>query len=198
MGEGEAKQLEGGAPEASLETKQLVAAVKAAGSKAFMDLLEKTNKERPKQEDVKALRKLLAEHPPLWRVAGNLVVQAQAALIEKVSAPEAMKVSIATGLNAIRDDLGYQSAPTLERLLIEQVVMCWLRMNLTEHQYTNSVYSGSFTHRDGHYWEMRLGATQRRYLRACETLARVRKLIRRTPTLQVNIAAQGGQQINVA
>jgi integrase/recombinase XerD len=35
------------------------------------------------------------------------------------------------------------------------------------------------------------------YLRACETLARVRKLIRRTPAIQVNIAAAGGQQLNV-
>jgi len=36
----------------------------------------------------------------------------------------------------------------------------------------------------------------RRYLRAIETLARVRKLARNTPALQVNIATDGGQQVN--
>jgi hypothetical protein len=41
-------------------------------------------------------------------------------------------------------------------------------------------------------------AAQARYLRACETLARIRKLARSTPALQVNIAADGGRQVNLA
>jgi hypothetical protein len=43
----------------------------------------------------------------------------------------------------------------------------------------------------GMYWEKRLSAAQRRFTRACETLARVRKLSN-TPALQFNIAANGG------
>ena len=34
--------------------------------------------------------------------------------------------------------------------------------------------------------------------RAVETLARVRRLLSRIPAVQVNIATQGGQQVNVA
>jgi len=49
-----------------------------------------------------------------------------------------------------------------------------------------------------HFLEKRLNAAQWRFLRAVETLARVRKIARRTPPLQVNIATQGGQQVNVA
>jgi len=45
------------------------------------------------------------------------------------------------------------------------------------------------------YWEKRLTAAQRRFTRACETLARVRKLSRNTPALQFNIATSGGQQV---
>jgi hypothetical protein len=37
---------------------------------------------------------------------------------------------------------------------------------------------------------------QRHYLRACETLVRVRRLLH--ATLQVHVAAQGGQQVNVS
>jgi hypothetical protein len=44
------------------------------------------------------------------------------------------------------------------------------------------------------YWEWRLQAAQGRYLRACESLVRVRCLSRSAP-LQVNISAQ---QVNVA
>ncbi|HEV8136372.1 MAG TPA: hypothetical protein VGP85_16955 [Pyrinomonadaceae bacterium] len=49
----------------------------------------------------------------------------------------------------------------------------------------------------GMYWEKRLSAAQRRFTRACETLARVRKLSRNTPALQFNIATSGGQQVNL-
>lgn len=165
---------------------------------AFHDLLDKTDKKRPKQEDVKALRRMLREMPEVWRVAGDLAEEAALATIRKIQATEAIKSSIRAGLNAIKDDLGYQSAPALEKLLIEQVVMSWLRMNLAEYQYTNVVMGESIRLSLVDYWDRQLGAAQRRYLRACETLARVRKLIRRTPALQVNIATEGGQQINVA
>jgi hypothetical protein len=47
------------------------------------------------------------------------------------------------------------------------------------------------------YWEKKLTAAQKRFTRACETLARVRKLSRNTPALQFNIAASGGQQVNL-
>ena len=40
-------------------------------------------------------------------------------------------------------------------------------------------------------------STQVRFLRAIETLARVRRLARNTPALQINIAREGGQQVNV-
>ena len=50
----------------------------------------------------------------------------------------------------------------------------------------------------GMYWEKRLSAAQKHFTRACETLARVRKLSRNTPALQLNLATSGGQQVNVA
>ncbi len=44
------------------------------------------------------------------------------------------------------------------------------------------------------YWERKLSTVQYRYLRAIETLARVRKLMG-VPMLQINITAEGGQQV---
>jgi hypothetical protein len=46
-------------------------------------------------------------------------------------------------------------------------------------------------------WERILASKEARYLKAVETLARVRRLLRlRAP--QLNIALAGGQQVNVA
>jgi hypothetical protein len=48
--------------------------------------------------------------------------------------------------------------------------------------------------KQGMYWEQRQNAAQGRFLRAVETLARVRRLNKRPP-VQINI---GGQQVNIA
>jgi hypothetical protein len=49
----------------------------------------------------------------------------------------------------------------------------------------------------GAYWDNLLTTHQARFLRAIETLARVRRLARNTPALQINIAREGGKQVNV-
>jgi len=55
-----------------------------------------------------------------------------------------------------------------------------------------SLYQVFIQHLEG-----RLSAAQRRHLRAVETLARVRRLLSRIPAVQLNIATQGGQPVNV-
>jgi hypothetical protein len=97
----------------------------------------------------------------------------------------------------LKKELGSEEAPLLEQLLIQQAALCWLKLNLVELSYSGTMKQ-SITLTLGIYWEKRLSAAQRRFTRACETLTRVRKLSRNTPALQVNIAAQGGQQVNVA
>jgi hypothetical protein len=97
----------------------------------------------------------------------------------------------------LKKDLGSEGAPLLEQLLIQQAALCWLKLNLVELGYSNTMKQ-SITLTLGVYWEKRLTAAQRRFTRSCETLARVRKLSRNTPALQFNIAAIGGQQINVS
>ena len=97
----------------------------------------------------------------------------------------------------LKKDLGYDDAPMLEQLLIQQAALCWLKLSLIELSYSGTMKQ-SITLTLAMYWEKRLSAAQRRFTRACETLARVRKLSRNTPALQFNIATSGGQQVNVA
>ena len=85
----------------------------------------------------------------------------------------------------------------LEQLLIQHAALSWLKLSLVELQYSH-VMKQSITLTLGIFWEERLSAAQNRFTRACETLARVRKLSRNPPALQFNIATNGGQQVNVA
>jgi hypothetical protein len=162
----------------------------------FMQLVADTDTRDPTPSDVRALRHMLNQHPGLWRLAGDLAHAAALNLIHKLDASPSIAESLKRGWAAMKDELGYAAAPPLERLLIEQVVLCWLHFNLLDLEVTNAM-AASISLSTAEHWERRLSAAQRRYLRACEALARIRKLARTTPALQVNIAAPGGRQVNL-
>jgi hypothetical protein len=167
-------------------------------SRRFLDLVKKTDGQTPDPDDLHALRAMLEQHPQLWRVAGDLARTAAMTVVAKMRAYPLVAESLKRGWDALKDELGYQLASPLERLLVEQVVLCWLHLHVLELEYTGLVGASPPQKTVADHWEKRLSAAQARYLRACETLARIRKLARSTPALQVNIAADGGQQINVA
>ena len=117
-------------------------------------------------------------------------------VIENAHATAALKECWKHRLQVMKKDLGNEGAPMLEQLLIQHAALCWLRLTLVELSYTSSM-KGSITLTLGLYMEKRLTMAQRRFTRACETLTRVRRLSLRIP-VQVNIAANGGQQLNLA
>lgn len=164
----------------------------------FRALLDKTNKENPSPKDVKALAELLSGNKQLelWRDIASAGYLAEILVIENARATPAVKECWKQRLQGLKKDLGYADAPMLEQLLIQQAALCWLKLNLVELSYSGTM-AQSHTLTLGIYWEKRLSAAQRRFTRACETLARVRKLSRKTPALQFNIATSGGQQVNV-
>jgi hypothetical protein len=94
-------------------------------------------------------------------------------------------------LDEVKQGLGFETATPLERLLIEQIALCDLRLGEAEMMYSQIV-SRSHSPEKSLYVERRLSACQRRMMNAVEGLARVRRLMRATPAVQVNIA---GQQI---
>jgi hypothetical protein len=112
-------------------------------------------------------------------------------LIGNMPATPGIVESVKAGRLALLKELGFDTAGALERALIDHVVLCWLRLQLTEQQYTGNTRAGG-TLQQGEFWERRLSAVQRRYLRACETLTRIRRLA--LPVMQVNV---GEQQVNV-
>lgn len=165
-------------------------------AKTLVDLMEAVDRKKPKQQDIDALRRHLIQVSGLWRLIMDLTEVAERQVLTEVTMPRSGTEAMKVGLERVKEELGYSTAPMLERLLIEQVALCWLRQNVMELKLTRAT-TGTYTLTVGAYWEKRLSPAQSRYLRACETLARVRKLLRLTPLVQVNIAANGGQQVNL-
>jgi hypothetical protein len=168
--------------------------------KQFRLLLAKANKEHPQPTDVKALSDLLYKNKgmELWKEVMGMGALAEYAALENIlgTRGQGSRECWKQRLESMRSDLGYASAPPLERLLIQHITLCWLNLNATEYKHSNMMKE-SITLTLGMYWEKRLTGAQKRFTRACESLARVRRLSHRIP-IQVNIAANGGQQINVA
>jgi hypothetical protein len=159
-------------------------------------IVDKTNKERPKAEDVAELRRMLQEDSNLWRVAGDFSAHALHKITSDIEATPFVVESVRAGVDKLKEELGYEFSPSLEKMLINQITLCWLRLNMLEHTHWVKTWESHSTE-TGLYWDRRLLTAQRRFTRACETLARVRKLSRNIPALQVNIATKGGQQMNI-
>jgi len=157
----------------------------------FSKLLAETGKAKPKQEQLEALERSFMIVPTLWRNVG-LAHAAAVKAIERETESKQVRIVLHANYDGQLRDLGYDGASPLERSLIEHAALCWLRLQCVEQRFSYITNEGC-TLAQGDYWERRLSAAQRRYLRAVETLARVRRL--RLPALQVNI---GENQTNIA
>ena len=159
----------------------------------MLELRHKMDTNKAKADEVAEFRKEFERIPELWRALGDMTLQAEHQLIDSIDVPKSSKEAMRIGLDHIKRDLGYSSSPPLERMLIEQMGLCWLRLSILELKHAHHT-TGSIGIPQADYWDRTLSAAQRRYLRAIETLARVRRLLRPN-AVQVNI---GAQQVNVA
>jgi hypothetical protein len=166
--------------------------------KKLDELVRSTHKDKPKPEDLAELRQLFDQDPELWRTTGNMAGRTLDHLLRTYYSQSAyVRECVSRRVREMREQLGYNESPPLEQILIEQILVCWVNLYVLE---INSATKLCESHsRDtGLYWDKRLTGAQRRFRRASESLARIRKLSRNMPPVQFNIAAHGGQQVNVA
>jgi hypothetical protein len=150
-------------------------------------LFERVDKKNPAKEDLAKLRETLAKYPALSSVGGDLAGQVERHIIDNALPTQlGARISIQKYCDFQRDELGYKSSSPLERSLIQHAVLCWLRLHVCEIRY-ESATQDSLTFAQATFWEKKLSSHQRRYLRAVETLARVRKM---DITVQVNVGHQ--------
>lgn len=138
-------------------------------------LIEKTDKENPKPEDLAEMKRLLNKNSTLVRI-NEMSERAFNSVIRAVSKSALMQELTERQIREKRDGFGYENSSVIEKMLIDQVILCHLRLN-----YLEMIYTGKFEERHslehGIYWDKKLNYAQKRFMNACETLAKVRKLI---------------------
>ena len=148
--------------------------------------------------DVQALAGLRAAcdaEPAHWRRLGDVGWQARMALIRRIAGDNTVVgEAVSRRVVELRDELGGPAPPPLERLLIDRVITGWLYLHYVEMAYAQNL--GDLTAKQGEHQQRRIGHAHRRYLSAIKALAEIRRLP--LPALQINVAAAGGQQVNVA
>jgi hypothetical protein len=140
---------------------------------------------------------MLSATPSAWPQAIISIRAVQEELIGKICGSRATAVYLNSELDVLKKELEFEKAPALERMLIDQIMTARLRVFHIEASYNRNIVNQSVSIQSGKFWDEMLASAHERYLRATEILARVRKLSRFTPALQINIAGEGGKQVNV-
>ncbi len=166
-----------------------------ADNDELISILKATNKEKPAKADLQRLENYFMQHPTAVAKLGNLANQAQISIVDHAfKNSEATAISVESYMADLRLDMGWDNASLIERSLIDNVALCWLRLYVTELRYETVVHGGNVSLTQAAFWEKALSANQKRYLRAVETLARVRRLMKDPPS-QMTLALVK-QQIN--
>jgi len=149
----------------------------------------------PSDADRAEYRRMLALHPTISRDYGELARHWESVMLESYASQPLIYESVVHRLKTMRRELAGDNPTPLEVLLIEVVLAAYADywgVAFTAKQQTNK----TFTLNAMEQWEKILASKEARYLRAIETVARVRRLLK-LPGLQVNVNLPGGQQVNM-
>lgn len=163
----------------------------------FTEVFSATNKKNPKPEDIAALREMMKEDASIWQTYGDWGKQTEDVLISEYFESSGLVLeSVKKKLVELRKELDWQNAGALEKLLIRQICLTWLRLYFIERQHHQNTYT-SHTLTVGIYWDKRLNEAQRRHIKAIESLAKVRKMTFQTAILEAEAdKAKAAQNFN--
>ena len=164
----------------------------AKATKKELALMKACNIENPSDEDRKALESLLSKKEWIAEVNhfGQQVLNHALNKIKRSSYFEGKCNK--RYLKRVRDDLGYESSSMTEKLIIDELVIDWVRL-----QYVQGLHGANLStdhsHPTGNYWDKRLTMAHNRYMKSISTLAKVRKLIGATQVHAAKIYKQIGK-----
>jgi hypothetical protein len=148
---------------------------KAVAQRArFSVLVEAANRGGENGPEVRELRKFLDENKDLARQYQVFAFSVRHGLMRKMTHEPGHFELLEREYETRRDNLGWANAGPTERLMIERIMLCWLRLIWYEN------YNGSFMQpgvhmRESEYADKMLGRAYSRYVKAIESLAKLRQ-----------------------
>lgn len=122
------------------------------------------------------LRAFLAEWPGAAMVLDRMVPTARETWLAARASGSAVRREVSEReLRRLRLQLEEPGQSGIEELVIERILIGWLELDVAECMHARLV-SEQHTRGDERYWSQRVDGAHRRFLRACKTLAEVRRL----------------------
>lgn len=148
----------------------------------------------PNNTDVEQVEKVLKFSPQIWENGHSQSGWVLQDYIETIEKSKSSIMFIKAEARHIKESLGYFSGNQIEKLIIDQILLCWMGVTHIERKVMDLMIQENSCGRD--FWQNTLTRYQNRYLKSLEALARIRKLSKGI-AFQVNIATNGSQQVNV-
>jgi hypothetical protein len=138
------------------------------------------------------IREILDQRPEVWHHVGDLATLAERAWITVLAADHPVAVeSMKRTVAEMKADLAGDNATRIERLLVDQVIACWMEVSYLE---SVSADPGRSSLNQADFRLKRLESAQRRYLSAMKALTSVRTLalpgLAPTPTVKLHDPAK--------
>lgn len=120
------------------------------------------------------LRRMLDQHPEIWQTCGDLTKHAERAWIELLSADPLGAESIKRHIEKLEADLAGPHPTPVERVLVHQVVLCYLAVRHAEIAATTP---GKSSLNQAMFRTRRSEVAQRRLVSALKMLAQLRATV---------------------
>lgn len=143
----------------------------------FRALVRATESDQPGA--AQKLNEFARAHPWVTKIL-DLQTRISGQLIDKLAgAKPSNDVLITVQVDNKRDALGYQEAGELERMLIDRMMMCWLRLVIAE-SYCSQLNGKVTTFKERDFAERNLTRANSRFLKATDALERYRLMTQAT------------------
>jgi hypothetical protein len=162
----------------------------------FFGLIEKIDRKNPDKVDIQRAHTLVKKYPEITSFTAGMAGSILKTFLDQLNPQKSQQLFLEAEALNLKKELGYATSNQIEKLLIDQILLCWAGVNYAERRVSCMLTEGNYTYESGRYWQETLTRYQNRYSRAIETLSRVRKL-NKSIAVQFNIATDGGQQVNV-
>ncbi len=172
--------------------------VPAARQSVADHFLKLHDQKHPGADDLRRLREQIITTPESWPLFFPGATDSnRETIIKKLYGTDFMRTLALAEMDILKLEMGYDHAPVLERMHIDHVLTAWLRLRDAEIQFTHCMSGESVSTAAAQFRQDFLESAQTRFLRASESLEKIRRLARNIPAMQINIAHDGGKQVNI-
>ncbi len=140
-------------------------------------LLAKVDKENPKPATLAELRKLLGQKKnPIIAHISNQAIRICSNMINTMETSESYKELLRAAYKKYFDELGIEDATGIPRIMLEQILTSWLRVEICEYYYTGALQEKTPVHA-AKFWQETLNVAHQRLNRSIDAYTNFSKKI---------------------